>query len=99
MSFEAGWSRLGSGHGQHCYREEIVPAEMAVGLRSSSRMSATVIDLFAGCGGLSLGLELAGFRPVYVNELGMDAMATYLLNRLRDYPELAKAHSYDIFDV
>jgi len=30
------------------------------------------IDLFAGCGGLSLGLEQAGFYPVYVNELNKD---------------------------
>ena len=27
------------------------------------------IDLFAGCGGLSLGLEQAGFNPVLVNEI------------------------------
>ena len=27
------------------------------------------IDLFAGCWGLSLVLEQAGFHPVYVNEL------------------------------
>jgi len=39
------------------------------------------VDLFAGCGGLSLGLELAGFHPVFVNELNKDALASYLLNR------------------
>ena len=60
---------------------------------------ATLVDLFAGCGGLSLGLEQAGFRPVYVNELGADAMATYLANRLIDHPELARFHSFDIFEV
>lgn len=41
----------------------------------------TLVDLFAGCGGLSLGMENAGFTPVFVNELNSDAMATYLANR------------------
>lgn len=39
------------------------------------------MDLFAGCGGLSLGLEMAGFKTAYVNELNEDAMASFLLNR------------------
>ena len=34
------------------------------------------IDLFAGCGGFSLGLEYAGFFPVFVNELNGDARET-----------------------
>lgn len=41
----------------------------------------TCIDLFAGCGGLSLGLEQAGFQPLLVSELNKDAMATYMANR------------------
>jgi DNA (cytosine-5)-methyltransferase 1 len=40
-----------------------------------------MVDLFAGCGGLSLGFENAGFTPVFVSELNKDALATYLLNR------------------
>ena len=44
-------------------------------------MKNPFIDLFAGCGGLSLGLEQAGFNPVYVNELNNDALNTYLVNR------------------
>lgn len=57
----------------------------------------TVVDLFAGCGGLSLGLEQAGFRPLFVNELDGDAMATYLVNRLRDHPHLVKNREFDIY--
>lgn len=41
----------------------------------------TVVDLFAGCGGMSLGLEDAGFTPIFVSELHTDARATYLRNR------------------
>jgi DNA (cytosine-5)-methyltransferase 1 len=60
----------------------------------------TVIDLFAGCGGLSLGLEAAGFEPVFVNELDAGAMQSYLVNRQR-FPTLgsSRGHSYDILDV
>lgn len=41
----------------------------------------TVVDLFAGCGGLSLGLEQAGFEPIFVNELNEHALESYLRNR------------------
>ena len=57
------------------------------------------MDLFAGCGGLSLGLEKAGFTPVYVNELHKDAMETYLVNRLEKYPLLEKYKSNDIKEL
>lgn len=65
----------------------------------------SMVDLFAGCGGLSQGFENAGFTPVFVSELNQDAMATYLSNRhhslggLRfvDNPDLHcnDAHSLD----
>ena len=60
----------------------------------------TFIDLFAGCGGLSLGLEQAGFHPVYVNELNKDALETYLVNR-NEYPLLRdpRFHSRDIYEL
>jgi DNA (cytosine-5)-methyltransferase 1 len=47
-----------------------------------------VVDLFAGCGGLSLGLEQAGFHPAFVNELNNDALESYLINREAAYPHL-----------
>lgn len=40
-------------------------------------MELTSIDLFCGAGGLSLGLERAGFRPVLGLDLNKDACATY----------------------
>lgn len=55
------------------------------------------LDFFAGCGGLSLGLENAGFFPIYVNELNESAMDTYLSNRKNTNPLLeTKFHSNDI---
>jgi DNA (cytosine-5)-methyltransferase 1 len=46
------------------------------------------VDLFAGSGGLSLGLEEAGFKPILVNEINASAMETYLMNRDERYPWL-----------
>lgn len=40
-----------------------------------------MVDLFAGCGGLSQGMENAGFTPVFASELSHDAMNTYKANR------------------
>lgn len=38
------------------------------------------VDLFAGCGGLSLGLQQAGFTPWFVNELVEQFCNTYKVN-------------------
>ena len=57
------------------------------------------VDLFAGCGGLSLGLEEAGFTPVLVNELNPDAMATYLANRVGDFPWLQRNNVNNVKDL
>ena len=40
----------------------------------------TLVDLFAGCGGLSLGFEQAGFTVVFMNEIVKTFAYTYLAN-------------------
>lgn len=73
---------------------------MAIGREATKlkKKSLKVVDLFAGCGGLSLGLEQAGFEPVFVNELNDDARATYIRNRVDHCPWLAEPgfHSSDV---
>ena len=63
-------------------------------------MKNAFIDLFAGCGGLSLGLEKAGFQPIYVNELNQDALKTYTINR-KEFPYLEdkRFYSNDIYEI
>ena len=39
-----------------------------------------VISFFAGCGGLDLGFEKAGFQVVWANELEPSVYATYEKN-------------------
>ena len=55
------------------------------------------IDLFAGCGGLSLGLEQAGFTPLLASELNHDAMATYMANR--QHNALSITSFYDVHAI
>jgi DNA (cytosine-5)-methyltransferase 1 len=38
------------------------------------------IDLFAGCGGLSLGLTSTGFKPIFVNEIEPTFAETFYFN-------------------
>ena len=60
-----------------------------------SSQTFTFIDLFAGCGGLSLGLELSGFKPIFVNEINQDALQTYQLNRKDQYPYLTEKYFFE----
>ena len=43
-------------------------------------MTYKFVDLFAGCGGLSLGLQQAGFTPWFVNEIVEQFCNTYKFN-------------------
>ena len=64
-------------------REEIEAGYLTPSIDECGETSRvyTMVDLFAGCGGLSLGFENAAFTPVFVNELNPDALSTYLMNR------------------
>ncbi len=44
-------------------------------------MPLTCIELFAGAGGLALGLEKAGFEALALIEIDKDASQTLKLNR------------------
>lgn len=44
------------------------------------------IDLFGGCGGLSLGLEQSGFTNILFNEINQSAANTYLKNTTERHP-------------
>jgi DNA (cytosine-5)-methyltransferase 1 len=68
-------------------------------MRSTKEHRLKSIDLFAGCGGLSLGLEQSGYETVFVNELHPDAMNTYLANRIQTNLSNPKNHSFDIMDI
>jgi DNA (cytosine-5)-methyltransferase 1 len=57
---------------------------------NTNNSDLTFVDLFAGCGGLSLGLEQAGFNPIFVNEIDKDALATYQFNRKEEFPYLCE---------
>lgn len=62
--------------------EDATDAQQSSELDSASGSRIySMVDLFAGCGGLSLGFENAKFTPVFVSELNEHALATYLRNR------------------
>lgn len=71
-----------------------LPRKASVG---EAKKTLWAIDLFAGCGGLSLGLEQAGFKSLLVSELNANAMETYLANRTDQNVEITSVH--DIYSL
>src|SRR3989344_9395533 len=57
-------------------------------------MSPTVLDLFSGCGGFSLGFQQAGYEIVAFIEMWKPAIETYKLNH-----PTAKHLGYDITKI
>lgn len=50
-------------------------------MRTVPSREYTSIELFAGAGGLAIGMEKAGFKHVMLNEIDHDACQTLMLNR------------------
>jgi len=60
------------------------PAHYRVSVKNPNTVNELLhcVDLFAGCGGLSLGLEKSGFKPLLFSELNRSAAETYIANRV-----------------
>jgi len=79
------------------------PREKATRATPRNRLYS-MVDLFAGCGGLSLGFENSGFTPVFMNEVDSNARASYLANRHHElgglcFSENADLHSADAHEL
>jgi predicted RNA methylase len=46
-------------------------------LREAPLSGVTVASTYSGCGGMDIGFRLAGFEPVWANELDPHSAATY----------------------
>ena len=64
-------------------------------------MTPTIIDLFAGVGGLSLGFEMAGFNVALANEYDESIAEAYVANKpetrmiVEDITKLPIADTFD----
>jgi DNA (cytosine-5)-methyltransferase 1 len=61
----------------------------------SDRAKPTAIDLFSGCGGLTTGLKLAGFRVLAAVECEAGALEAYVTN----HPDVPHVYRQDIRKV
>lgn len=54
---------------------------MKIHLDNKGQQPLTFVDLFCGCGGLSLGFEKQGFQLLLANDIDKDSIETFLKNR------------------
>lgn len=59
----------------------------------------TFIDLFAGCGGLSCGLELIGKKAIYANEREPSYFTTYIANHPDTQVSIQDIRNVDAKDI
>ena len=67
--------------------------------RRPRKSGLTMIDLFAGAGGLSRGLENAGFQPLYANEVQPRYAQTYRLNHAETWVDVRDVRAVDAREV
>jgi DNA (cytosine-5)-methyltransferase 1 len=75
-------------------------------VQANETPTPTFIDLFAGCGGLSLGMSLAGWQGVFAIEKADDAFKTFEANFLSgpasirfEWPNWLEKRAHSIEDV
>ena len=85
---------------------DFIPSRALSSPRPAFKDPYPIIDLFAGCGGMSLGFELAGFHPVLAVEKDAWASETYASNHdgvnvvTNDIREITHPHrEYPVGDV
>lgn len=57
----------------------------------------SVVSLFAGAGGLDVGLEMSGFNVIWANEVDKDACDTYEANHPETYVERGDVRNVSMF--
>lgn len=57
-----------------------VPVLLAFQIAKSIGSKGCYVDLFSGCGGLSLGFKWAGWKPIIANDIDKDSLETYSKN-------------------
>jgi len=79
---EGQWKRLNQLYLTLDIHKTILPSILKKFMRKTViKRKYSLIDTFAGCGGLSLGMENTGFNPVFVNEIEPRFLESYYFNR------------------
>jgi len=76
-------------------RERNAPASPNDGGNAMNDLHSTFIDLFSGCGGLSLGLMNAGWRGIFAIEQSPDAFKTLMHNLIEEREHNAGKPHFD----